>query len=160
MNNFKSIFFLVFLLFYLHSTFAQSDFKKEKDEIKKDIQNSVIEFNNTNYDKALEFSKNALVNSFAINDNLYIAQSYNTIGVIYDECSETEKAIQFYHKALRYASQTKNDTLNNWIYSNLGSVYYFNEIDVVKGIDYYKKALKYAEKVKDSAQIIYTKLKI
>ena len=160
MNNFKSIFFLVFLLFYLHSTFAQSDFKKEKDEIKKDIQNSVIEFNNTNYDKALEFSKNALINSFAINDNLYIAQSYNTIGVIYDECSETEKAIQFYHKALRYATQNKNDTLNNWIYSNLGSVYYFNEIDVVKGIDYYKKALKYAEKVKDSAQIIYTKLNL
>lgn len=160
MNNFKSIFFLGFLLFSFHSAFAQSDFKKEKDEIKKYIQNSVVEFNNTNYDKALEFSKHALINSFSINDNLFIAQSYNTIGVIYDECSETEKAIQFYHKALRYASQTKNDTLNNWIYSNLGSVYYFNEIDVFKGIDYYKKALKYAEKVKDSAQIIYTKLNL
>lgn len=160
MNNFKIIFFLVFLLQSFYTTFAQSDFKNEKNQIKKDIQKSVIEFNNTDYTKALEYSKYALINSFAINDNLLIAQSYNTIGVIYDECQETQKAIEFYHKALRYASEVKNDTLNNWIYSNLGSVYYFNEIDVKKGIGYYKKALRFAEKVNDSSQIIYTKLNL
>ena len=155
----KFIFSLAFI-FLFGISFSQESYKKEKAEIKKYIQSAVSEFNNTNYDKALEFSKFALINSFAINDNLYIAQSYNTIGVIYDECSETEKAIQFYHKALRYASVVKNDTLNNWIYGNLGTVYYFNEIDVPKGIEYYKKALKFAEKVKDSSQIVYTKLNL
>lgn len=155
----KGLFSLAFILLFGIS-FSQESYEKEKAEIKKNIQNAVREFNKTNYDKALEYSKYALINSFAINDDLSIAQSYNTIGVIYDECTETEKAIEFYHKALRYASKVKNDTLNNWIYGNLGSVYYFNEIDVSKGIFYYKKALKFAEDVKDSTQIVYTKLNL
>jgi signal transduction histidine kinase/CheY-like chemotaxis protein len=155
----KNLFSFAFILVF-GMMFSQQDYKNEKAEIKKHIQNAVKEFNKTNYDKALEFSKYALINSFAINDNLSIAQSYNTIGVIYDECAETDKAIEFYHKALRYATNVKNDTLNNWIYGNLGSVYYFNDVDIPKGIAYYKKALKYAEKVKDSSQIIYTKLNL
>lgn len=160
MNSPKNIVFSIVFLLICGYSFSQESYKKEKAEIKKHIQKAVTEFSNTNYDKALEASKHALVKSFAINDDLLIAQSYNTIGAIYDECSETKKAIEFYHKALRYASEIKNDTLNNWIYSNLGSSYYFNEIDVPKGIEYYIKALKYAEKVKDSAQIVYTKLNL
>ena len=85
----KFIFSLAFI-FLFGISFSQESYKKEKAEIKKYIQSAVSEFNNTNYDKALEFSKFALINSFAIDDNLYIAQSYNTIGVIYDDCSETE----------------------------------------------------------------------
>lgn len=160
MNQTKKIAFSVVFVLLFSFCFSQENYKKEKEEIKKHIQKAVNEFNSNNYDKALESSKYALINSFIINDNLSIAQSYNAIAVIYDECQETEKAIEFYHKALRYASDIKNDTLNNWIYSNLGSVYYFNDIDVQKGIDYYKKALQYAEKVKDSEQIIYTKLNL
>ncbi|MGL2967091.1 response regulator [Flavobacterium sp. XGLA_31] len=134
--------------------------KAEKAVIENLLNRAVAEFNDAEYDDALEFSKHALVNSFEINDDSYIAQSYNTIGGIYNECSESEKAIEFYNKALSYAKKVKKDKLYNWIYGNLGSVYYFNQIDVNKGIAYYKKALYYATKSKDIPQIEYTKINL
>ncbi len=117
-------------------------------------------FTNGEYDKALQLSKSALVRSFKINDDYLIAHAYNAIGVIYDEFSQAKHAISFYHKALDHASKIENDSLNDWIYSNLGSVYYFNKIDVAKGIQYYKKSLEYAEKTNNTVQITYNKLNI
>jgi signal transduction histidine kinase/CheY-like chemotaxis protein len=133
---------------------------KEKEVIEKLINDAVVDYMDSDYGKALQTSKQALMKSFAINDNLLIAQSYNTIGVIFNECSDSKKAIEFYEKALSYAQKENSDILFNWIYSNLGSVYYFNNIDVNKGIVYYKKSLFYAEKIKDSVQIEYTKLNL
>ena len=155
----KSISLLVFILFCFTNSVAQ-DYKKEKAEIEKLLNQAVSDFNDAKYDKALESSKQALINSFGINDDSYIAQSYNTIGVIYNECSDSKKAIGFYEKALTYAKKTNKDKLYNWIYGNLGSVYYYNQIDVPKGINYYKKALFYAEKIKDSTDIKNTKMNI
>ena len=77
--------------------------------------------------------------------------------ISYHECSDTKKGIEFYEKALSYAKKANNDKLYNWIYGNLGSVYYYNKNDVPKGISYYKKALYYAEKIKDSTDITNTK---
>ncbi len=150
---------LLVLLFYFTNAFAQ-EYKNQKAEIERLLNQTVAEFNDANYDKALELSKQALINSFAIDDPSYIAQSYNTIGVIYNECSDSKKAIGFYEKALFYAKKTDKDKLYNWIYGNLGSVYYYNQIDVPKGINYYKKALYYAEKIKDSTDITNTKMNI
>lgn len=155
----KFISLLVFLFFCVTNLVAQ-DYKKETDVIEKLLNRSVAEFNKAEYDDALEFSKHALVNSFELNDNSLIAQSYNTIGVIYNECSDSKKAIGFYEKALFYAKKTNKDKLYNWIYGNLGSVYYYNQIDVPKGISYYKKALYYAEKIKDSTEVKNTKMNI
>lgn len=159
MNKAKYFTFLLFLLFCFTDIVAQK-FKTEKAEIEKLLNQAVSDFNDAKYDKALESSKQALINSFDIDDNLYIAQSYNTLGVIYHECSDTKKAIEFYNKALSYANNINNDKLFNWIYGNLGSVYYFNQIDVNKGINYYKKALFYAIKIKDKSQIEFTKLNL
>ncbi|MDI1316019.1 response regulator [Flavobacterium sp.] len=156
-TNFFSLFLLLF--FCVSNAFSQ-DYKKEKTEIEALLNQAVADFNDAKFDKALESSKQALINSFAINDNSFIAQSYNTIGVIYNECSDTKKAIEFYEKALKYAKKADKDKLYNWIYGNLGSVYYFNNIDVKKGITYYKKALLYADKLKDSTDIKYTRINI
>ncbi|WP_284652621.1 response regulator [Flavobacterium terrisoli] len=134
--------------------------KTEKAVIKKLLDQAVVDFGDAEYDKALESSKQALVKSFAINNDLLIAQSYNIIGAIFNECSDSAKAIEFYNKALIYAKKLKNDKMLNWIYGNLGSVYYFSEIDVPKGINYYKKSLYYAVKIKDTVQIEYTKLNL
>lgn len=159
MNRTKLVSLFIVLLFCFTNAFAQ-EYKAEKAEIERLLNQTVTEFNDAKYDKALESSKQALINSFAINDNSYIAQSYNTIGVIYNECSDAKKAIGFYEKALFYAKKANKDKLYNWIYGNLGSTYYFNDIDVPKGINYYKKALYYAEKIKDSAEINYTRINI
>ena len=152
----KSFSLLIFLLFGFTNAIAQ-DYKAEKAEIEQLLNQAVSDFNNAQYDKALESSKQALINSFGIHDNLYIAQSYNSLGVIYNECSDTKKGIEFYEKALFYAKKANNDKLYNWIYGNLGSVYYYNQNDVPKGISYYKKALYYAEKIKDSTDITNTR---
>lgn len=151
-------FFIVFL--FCFTNLCAQEYKAEKAEIERLLNQTVTEFNDAKYDKALESSKQALIKSFAIADDSYIAQSYNTIGVIYNECSDAKKAIGFYEKALAYAKNANKAKLYNWIYGNLGSAYYFNEIDVPKGIDYYKKALYYAVKIKDTAEINYTKINI
>ncbi len=157
MITIRSYSLLLLSLFCITAAVAQ-DHKAEQAVIEKLLNRAVTEFNNADYDNALEFSKHALVNSFEINDDSYIAQSYNTIGVIYNECSQSDKAIEFYEKALSHAKKVNKDKLYNWIYANLGSVYYFNEIDVNKGINYYKKALFYAIRIKDTSQIEYTKM--
>ncbi len=143
----KFFYSFLFLLLCISTALAQ-EYKVEKAAIEKLLNLAVGEFNEAQYDKALEYSKQALIKSFDINDNSYIAQSYNTIGGIYNECSESVKAIEFYDKALFFAKKTNKDKLYNWIYGNLGSVYYYNQIDVPKGINYYKKALYYAKKSK------------
>ena len=155
----KYISLLLFFLFTYTNLVAQ-DYNKEKTEIKRLLDQAFSDFNNAQYDKALESSKQALINSFVINDDSYIAQSYNTLGVIYNECSDSKKAIEFYLKALSYAKKTNKVKLLNWIYGNIGSVYYYNLNDVPKGLNYYKKALYYAEKMKDSTDIINTKINI
>ncbi|MFN3753877.1 response regulator [Flavobacterium sp.] len=159
MNKIKLSSLLLFLLLTLNTIYSQENVA-QKEVIKKHLNQAVVEFSDAHYDKALESSKQALVKSFAINDDLLISQSYNTIGAIFNECSESAKAIEFYNKALVYAKKLNNDKMFNWIYGNLGSVYYFSNIDVQKGINYYKKSLFYAVKIKDTAQIEYTKLNL
>lgn len=149
---------LLFFLFLCLSKVSAQGHKVENIVIEKLLTKSIAEFNEAKYDKALEFSKQALVKSYQINDNSYIAQSYNTLGCIYNECAEVDKAIEFYNKALSYAHKVHNDKLFNWIYANLGSVYYFNAIDVPKGISFYKKALLYAKRAKDTTQLQYNKV--
>jgi len=157
----KTKFFsLLFVFLFCFVTVLAQGQKSETTEIKRLLNQAGADFNDAKYDKALESTKLALINSFAINDPSLIAQSYNTIGVIYNECSDPKKAIGFYEKALFYAKKANNDKLYNWVYSNLGSTYYFNEIDVSKGINYYKKALYYAEKINDSTEINYTRINI
>ena len=159
MNKTKFFSLLFVLIFCCSSVFSQKH-KSETTEIKRLLDQAGTDFNDAKYDKALESTKLALINSFAINDPSLIAQSYNTIGVIYNECSDPKKAIGFYEKALFYAKKANIDKLYNWVYSNLGSTYYFNEIDVSKGINCYKNALYYAEKINDSTEINYTRINI
>jgi signal transduction histidine kinase/ActR/RegA family two-component response regulator len=156
----NQLFILLLFLLFCTSNVKGQDYKAEKAVIERLLNKAVIEFNKSEYDDALELTKHALVNSYEINDDSYIAQSYNTLGVIYNECSESAKAIEFYDKALTFAKKVNNDKLYNWIYGNLGSVYYFSEIDVPKGINYYKKSLYYAIKIKDTAQIEFTKINL
>jgi len=134
--------------------------ERERKSIEKQIVEAGVYYRNEDFEKSLELSKQALVRSFKVNDSYLIAHSYNSIGVIYDEFSQSKRAIEFYDKALQYANKTENDSLKDWIYNNLGTAYYYNKIDVKKGIAYYKKSLFYAEKIKDSSEIAYTKLNL
>jgi len=147
------------LLFFLHAATAQP-IESEKKSIENQINEASISFANAEYEKAIDLSKKALVRAFKIGDDHLIAHAYNAIGVIYDEFSDSKRAIEFYNKALSHAQKTDDNQLKNWVYGNLGSAYYFNDIDVKKGIEYYKHSLQYAIKTKDKVQITYAKLNI
>lgn len=150
---------ILLLLFSISFLYSQTR-SEERKSIEKQITEAGNHYRNDDFEKSLEVSKDALVRSFKIDDPYLIAHSYNSIGVIYDEFSQSKRAIEFYKKALQYANQTDNDSLKDWVYSNLGSAYYYNKIDVKKGIAYYQKSLYYAEKIKDSSEIAYTKLNL
>lgn len=152
--------FITTLFLFLFSFLYSQELSLERKSIEKQITEAGVHYRNDEFEKSLELSKDALVRSFKIKDPYLIANSYNSIGVIYDEFSQAKRAIEFYDKALQYANKTDNDSLKDWIYSNLGSAYYYNKIDVKKGIVYYKKSLFFAEKIKDSTQIAYTKLNL
>lgn len=152
-------FVLILLLLAFHFGSAQS-LSAEKKSIETQINGASKHFAAGEYELALGLSKKALVGAFKIEDDYLIAHAYNSIGVVYDEFSESKRAIEYYNKALSHANNVENDQLKNWIYGNLGSSYYFSNHDALKGIDYYKKSLIFALKIKDSSQIAYTKLNI
>ena len=149
----------ILLLFLINFAFSQS-IELEKKQIKAQIIRAGKYYRNSEYEKALDVSKQVLVQSFKIDDSYLIARSYNMIGVIYNEFSDSKSAIVFYKKALKYAHHTDNDTLKDWIYGNLGSVYYYDKIDIDKGIRLYKIALEYANKVGVTEQMNYDKLNL
>ena len=117
-------------------------------------------YNNQKYVEALNLSKKVLSNSLLNQDDYHLALSYNLVGSIYTEFSQTERGLKFYNKALYYANKIDNDELRLWITSNIGNVFYYNESDVNKGIKYYAKSLQLAEKLKDSLQISFISLNI
>lgn len=150
-----------FLLFtILFSTFLFGQEKASSKNVEKLLNDAAKFYHDQEYVKALNFSKEALSISLDTKDEYHLALSYNLIGTIYNEFSQTERALNFYTKGLAYANKLENDTVRLWINSNIGNVYYYNDINVEKGISYYKKSLKLAEKIKDSSQIIFIRLNI
>ncbi len=151
--------FYIFILLFSVDIYSQS-----VESNRHTVENQIIIagklYQENQFEESLEHSKRALISALKMGDDELIAQAYNSIGVIYEEFSQTSRAIEFYEKALDYADNVKNDTLLDWINSNLGSVYYYNNIDIKKGIDYYKQSLYHAEKIKDSFQISYSKLNL
>ena len=153
----KNIIIICLLLF--NYNFAQS-VEEEKKNIENLINKASEFFQKCDYENSLKCSQKALLKSFKINDDYLMAHSYNSIGAVYNEFSNSKRAIGFYQKALSHANNIDDSHLKSWIYGNLGSVYYFNLNDAKKGIEYYKKGLIYANNNNDKEQINYTKLSI
>lgn len=152
--------FIIFIcLLSINYNFAQSVIE-EKKSIENLINKASEFFQKCDYENSLKCSQNALLKSFKINDDYFIAHSYNLIGAVYNEFSNSKRAIGFYQKALSHANNIDDSHLKSWIYGNLGSVYYYNLNDAKKGIEYYKKGLIYANNNNDKEQINYTKLSI
>lgn len=153
----------IFILFVLKPfssfTFAQTK-THTKSEVRAMAKQAVESLNEGNFEKSISKSRQVLYYATNINDNGLIAASYNTIAANLDELSETNKAISYYNKGLKYANLANNDTIKNYINNNLGNIYCFEKKQYEKGIQYYKKSLLYSQKVRDTAQILFTKLNI
>ncbi|WP_432670059.1 ATP-binding protein [Flavobacterium sp. SM2513] len=154
---------ILFLLFtFTFSVFSFAQENEDAQKVDKYLDAAASFYYKQQYVKALNLSKKALSISLSTNDEYHLALSYNLIGTIYNDFSQTKRALNFYTKALAYANKVENDTLRLWIYSNIGNVYYYNEndTDFEKSILYYSKSLKLAEKLNDSLQITFIRLNI
>ncbi len=150
-----------FLLVLLSSQFAFAQTEEmTRKEISKMIAKASNHMLNLECEKSLISAKNALNEAYQINDKVLIAKAYNIIGLNHEEFSDFKKAVQYYEKGLRYANQTDNDTIKDWLHNNLASAYCYHKLDFEKGIEHYKIGLYYSEKLKDSSEIIYTRLNI
>ena len=147
---------LLFCLFS-NSLLGQTPIKKETD-IKKLIDNAIDYWYNDQYELSLRKAKKALDQSIAIkNDNL-IAESYNVIGVNFDDLVQLDKAMFYYKQGLKYAQKTNNSVLKSKLNNNVANIYFFEQKKYQLGLNYYHKALQYSEQTKDSVKIYLRKL--
>ena len=152
-------FFIVLSWLTLSLTYSQESTPTKKQILTK-ITNARNALSDLDCEKSLRIAEEALKDSYAVNDNLLIAKSYNVIGSNFLEFLDTKKAENYYKKSLHYANLTDNDTVKDWVYNNLGALYSYYNQDFKKGIEYYKKGLVYTEKTKNPIQITYNALNI
>ncbi len=154
----KKIFLFALFLLVFQIGFAQKNLTKKS--ITALIHQAGAAFYKMEAEHSLILSKQALNAALKINDKELIAKSYNLIGLNFQEFYNTKQAIVYYEKALKYAKLTLNDSIKNWVYGNLGSIYTYKNIDHNKGIEYYKLGLEFAKKIKDPIEISYAQLNI
>ncbi len=157
--KFKKYNLLFFALLFLQFAFSQET-EVSKKQIAKKLSESGQAFFDLEVDKSLKLAKDALNEAHEIEDDASMAKAYNIIALNFEEFYDVKKAIEYYHKALRHANLTNNDSVKCWVNNNLGSCYSYRNISFEKAIDHYKKGLSYAVKIKDSVEIGYNHLNI
>lgn len=152
---------LFIFLLLVNVAFSQSlSNGKSKKEVMKFLSVSDSLLLKADYKNSLLSSNKALTKAIQLNENNLIALSYNSIGGVYEEILEIDKALGYYDKAIQYSDKAKNDTLKIWFYNNIGNIFLYRKNDVKTGIDYYLKSLKYADQFKEEASKVLTKINL
>ncbi len=101
-------------------------------------------------DSSLEYYRKSLILSHKIKNNKYIANSYNNIGLVYDDIAEYDSALTNYHLSEFYSIKV-NDSLGLAnIYSNMGGIYKsLSNYDTA--LYYHHKSLAIRRSINDSA---------
>lgn len=150
----------IFLLLY-NVAFSQSSSNgKSKKEVLQFLSVSDSLLLKADYKNSLVSSNKALTKAIQLNENNLIALSYNSIGGVYEEILEIDKALGYYDKAIQYSDKAKNDTLKIWFYNNIGNIYLYRKNDAKTGIEYYLKSLEYADQFKEEASKVLTKINL
>ena len=153
------LFLLLLLVSMTNSALAQSEAISDA-KINVLIKQAWSEYKTSNFEKSLLVSRVALKYATTLKNDQLIAKSYKVIAVNFNELSEFDKAIFFYHKSLYYANKTDNDSIKYSLYNNLGNVYCFEKKQIKKGIQYYKKSIAYGLKINDLNQVYFTNVNI
>jgi signal transduction histidine kinase len=154
----KSIYSIFIICFLFCTTLFGQTKSKTETEINKLIDNAIDYWYNDRYDLSLQNAKKALDKSIAINNNNLIADSYNVIGVNFDDLVMLDKALFYYTKGLKYAQKTNNSVLKSKLNNNIANIYFFEQKKYALGLNYYRNALQYSEQTKDSVKIYLRKL--
>ena len=112
-----------------------------------------IQYDQTNYDDALEYYFKSLNTYRPINNYLGMSSALIWIGIIYQYAkSDYEAAIDTYMEAVRY-SELGNSTLNKgYIYGNLATIYY-NRMVYDSALQYYRLSFNIKKEFNDQRGI-------
>ena len=154
----KSIYSIFIICFLFCTTLFGQTKSKTETEINKLIDDAIDFWYNDQYDLSLQNAKKALDKSITINNDNLIAESYNVIGVNFDDLVMLDKALFYYTQGLKYAQKTNNSVLKSKLNNNIANIYFFEQKKYVLGLNYYRNALQYSEQTKDSVKIYLRKL--
>ena len=154
----KSIYSILFICTLFSGELLGQTKSKKETEINTLIDNAIDYWYNDQYDLSLRKAKKALDQSIAIKDNNLIAESYNVIGVNFDDLVQLDKAMFYYKQGLKYAQKTNNSVIKSKLNNNIANIYFFEQKKYQLGLNYYQKALQYSEQTKDSIKIYLRKL--
>ena len=150
----KNIFIVVLLLSFSSLINSQNKrldslinlTKKEKDTVLIQVFNEISwEYKSSNIDSAFFYAKHALNNSLRINHKKSIAQSYNSIGSIYQAKSNSDSAIYYHQKSLNLKIEIKDSIGIADSYNNIGIIL-DEQGAYLKALQNYFEALKIYEK--------------
>ena len=154
----KSIYSIFIICFLFCTTLFGQTKSKTETEINKLIDDAIDFWYNDRYDLSLQNAKKALDKSITINNDNLIAESYNVIGVNFDDLVMLDKALFYYTQGLKYAQKTNNSVLKSKLNNNIANIYFFEQKKYALGLNYYRNALQYSEQTKDSVKIYLRKL--
>jgi tetratricopeptide (TPR) repeat protein len=154
----KSIYSILLICTLFSGELLGQTKSKKGTEINILIDDAIDYWYNDKYDLSLKKAKKALDQSIAIKDSNLIAESYNVIGVNFDDLVLLDKAMFYYKQGLKYTKGTNNSVLKSKLNNNIANIYFFEQKKYQLGLNYYQKALQYSEQTKDSVKIYLRKL--
>lgn len=169
-NNLRLFLSLGFVLTFCFSAAQQNKTNGEQNQII-DSLNNLLQFSNydttrvnilnnlssqyintANYEKALQYAKDAKLQGEKLNYNKGIADAYNRIGLIYFQKGNYPEALNNHHKSLKISEKIGNRKgIANSNY-NIGGVY-MNQGDYKSALERYSISLKIREEIKDKKGI-------
>jgi two-component system NarL family sensor kinase len=152
--------FIPLILFFLFSSstiWSQAQVAPNQ-ATQKLIDQAIENWYNDKFQLSLTQAKKALDQSIKQKNNDFIAESYNIIGVNFDDLVMADKALFYYTKGLQYAEKTNNLELKSKLNNNVANIYFFEKKKYNLGLNYYTKSLNHSIKAKDSVKIYLRKL--
>ncbi|CCG52845.1 Probable hybrid two-component system sensor histidine kinase and response regulator receiver [Flavobacterium indicum GPTSA100-9 = DSM 17447] len=150
---------IVFLLFVLQIVFSQGI--SDKDKLARTLYTKALKnLNDFKCSESLYYSQKLLDYSLQKNRPALAAVAYNIIGLNFEEFGDLKKSAQYYNSGLKYANIAKNDTLRNYIYNNMGNLYYFKFKDAIKGLYFYKKCYEISKRVDTPIDVAFSEINL
>lgn len=156
---FKKAIVFFYLLFFFQLSFGQGI--GYKDKYARGLYDKALKgLNDLKCSESLLYSQQLL--EYALKRNKYdmAAASYNIIGLNFEEFGDLKKSIQYYNSGVSYAQLAKNDTIENYLYNNIGNLYYFRLKDSKKGLYYYQKSYELSKRLDAPRDIAFAEINL
>lgn len=156
---FKQAIIFFCLLFFFQLSFGQGI--GYKDKYARGLYDKALKgLNDLKCSESLMYSQQLLEYSLKRNKFDMVAASYNIIGLNFEEFGDLKKSIQYYNSGVSYALLAKNDTIENYLYNNIGNLYYFRLKDSKKGLYYYQKSYELSKRLDVPRDIAFAEINL